>query len=69
MATVKKSKKKVIAIVCVVLAIVIAVTSVIVVTKTKGGTEVSLHTIATEDIIETVSFTGGVTAGTTRNIR
>lgn len=69
MATVKKSKKKVIAIVCVVLAIVIAVTSVIVVTKTKGGTEVSLHTIATEDIIETVSLTGGVTAGTTKEYK
>ncbi len=69
MATVKKSKKKVIAIVCVVLAIVIAVTSIIVVTKTKSGTEVSLHAIATEDIIETVSLTGGVSAGTTKEYK
>lgn len=69
MATVKKSKKKVIAIVCVVLAIVIAVTSIIVVTKTKSGTEVSLHTIASEDIIETVSLTGGVSAGTTKEYK
>ena len=69
MATVKKSKKKVIAIVCAVLAIVIAVTSIIIVTKTKSGTEVSLHTIATEDIIETVSLTGGVSAGTTKEYK
>lgn len=69
MATVKKSKKKVIAIVCVALAIVIAVTSIIVVTKTKSGTEVSLHTIASEDIIETVSLTGGVSAGTTKEYK
>lgn len=69
MATVKKSKKKVIAIVCVVLAIVIAVTSIIIVTKSKNGAEVSLHTIATEDIIETVSLTGAVSAGTSKEYK
>lgn len=69
MATVKKSKKKVIAIVCVVLAIVIAVTSIIIVTKSKSGAEVSLHTIATEDIIETVSLTGAVSAGTSKEYK
>lgn len=69
MATVKKSKKKVIAVVCIVLAIVIAVTSIVVVSKTKGGTEVSLHTIATEDIIETVSLTGAVSAGTSKEYK
>lgn len=69
MATVKKSKKKVIAIVCVVLAIVIAVTSIIIVTKSKSGAEVSLHTIATEDIIETVSLTGTVSAGTSKEYK
>lgn len=69
MATVKKSKKKVIAIVCVVLAIVISVTSIIIVTKSKSGAEVSLHTIATEDIIETVSLTGAVSAGTSKEYK
>lgn len=69
MATVKKSKKKVIAIVCVVLAIVIAVTSIIIVTKSKSGAEVSLHTIATEDIIETVSLTGAIKAGTSKEYK
>ena len=69
MATVKKSKKKVIAIVCVLLAIVVAVTSIVVVTKAKSGTEVSLHTIAAEDIIETVSLTGTVSAGTTKEYK
>lgn len=69
MATVRKSKKKVIAIVCIVLAIVIAVTSIVVVSASKSGTEVSLHTIATEDIIETVSLTGGVSAGTTKEYK
>lgn len=69
MATVKKSKKKVIAIVCVVLAIVIAATSIIIVAKSKSGAEVSLHTITSEDIIETVSLTGAVAAGTTKEYK
>ncbi len=69
MATVKKSKKRVIAIVCIVLAIVIAVTSIAIVSKTKNGAEVSLHTISTEDIIETVSLTGGISAGTSKEYK
>ena len=69
MATLKNSKKQVIAIVFIVLAIVIAVTSIAIVSKTKSGAEVSLHTIGTEDIIETVSLTGGISAGTSKEYK
>lgn len=69
MATVKKSKKKAIIAVCVVLVIAIIGASVFGVVKANSGEKVSLHTIATDDIYETVSLTGEVTAGSVKDYK
>ena len=63
MATVKKSKKRIIVPIAIVLVIAIIVTSIFIVRKVNGGEQVTLHTISTGDIYETVSATGDVTAG------
>ncbi len=69
MATVKKSKKRIIVPIAIVLVIAIAVTSIVVVRKVNSGEEVTLHTISTGDIYETVSATGDVTAGASRTYK
>lgn len=63
MATVKKSKKKIIIPICIVLVIAIIAGAVFGVVKSKSGEEVTLYTIATDDIHETVSLTGDVSSG------
>lgn len=63
MATVKKSKKKVIVPICIVLVIAIIAGAIFGVVKSKSGEEVTLYTIATDDIHETVSLTGDVSSG------
>jgi len=69
MATVKKSKKKVIIPICIILVIAIIAVSVFAVVKSNSGEEVSLYTIGTSDIYETVSLTGDVTAGTVKEYK
>ncbi len=69
MATVKKSKKRIIVPIAIVLVIAIAVTGIVVVRKVNSGEEVTLHTISTGDIYETVSATGDVTAGASRTYK
>lgn len=69
MATVKKSKKKVIIPICIILVIAIAAGAIFGVAKSNDAKEVSLYTIATDDIVETVSLTGEVTAGTSREYK
>lgn len=69
MATVKKSKKRMIVPIAIVLVIAIVVTSIFIVRKVNGGEEVTLHTIAIGDINETVSATGDVTAGASRTYK
>ncbi|MCD7796612.1 MAG: biotin/lipoyl-binding protein [Clostridiales bacterium] len=61
MATVKK--KKGIIITCIVLVVAIAAGSIFAVASTNSGKEVSLYTIGTDDIDETVSLTGDVSSG------
>ena len=53
MATVKKSKKRIIVPIAIVLVIAIIVTSIFIVRKVNGGEQVTLHTISTGDIYET----------------
>ena len=69
MATVKKSKKRIIVPIAIVLVIAIIVTSIFIVRKVNGGEQVTLHTISTGDIYETVSATGDVTAGASRTYK
>ena len=69
MATVKKSKKKVIVPICIILVIAIVAGTVFGVVKSKSGEEVKLNTIATGDIYEKVSLTGDVTAGTSKEYK
>ena len=69
MATVKKSKKRIIVPIAIVLVIAIIVTSIVIVRKVNGGEQVTLHTISTGDIYETVSATGDVTAGASRTYK
>lgn len=69
MATVKKSKKKVIIPICIILVIAIIAVSVFAVVRSNSGEEVSLYTIGTSDIYETVSLTGDVTAGTVKEYK
>ncbi|MGN1329493.1 MAG: biotin/lipoyl-binding protein [Eubacterium sp.] len=63
MATVKKSKKKVIVPICIVLVIAIIAGVIFGVAKSNSGEEVTLYTIGTDDIHETVSLTGDVSSG------
>lgn len=69
MATVKKNKKRIIVPIAIVLVIAIIVTSIFIVHKVNGGEQVTLHTISTGDIYETVSATGDVTAGASRTYK
>lgn len=69
MATVKKSKKKIIVPICIVLVIVIIAVSVFAVFGAQKGEEVSLYTIGTSDIYETVSLTGDVSSGTVKEYK
>ena len=70
MATVRKSKKKMIIIpICIVLVIALIVGSVVVAKAKKGVETVSLTTIKTDSISETVSATGKVTSGAVREYK
>lgn len=69
MATVKKSKSKIIVPICIVLAVAIAAGAIFGISKASGGEEVSLYTISTEDIYESVSLTGEVSAGTVKEYK
>ncbi len=67
MATVKKSNsKKIIALVCVLLAVVVAVAAISVVSAKNKVPEVTLATIGTDDIVEDINATGTVNAGSSR---
>lgn len=67
MATVKKSKKKIIVPISIILVIAIVAGCIFGITKSKSGEEVKLNTISTGDIYEKVSLTGDVTAGTSKD--
>ena len=69
MATVKKSKKRIIVPIAIVLVIAIIVTSIFIVRKVNGGEQVTLHPTSPGDIYETVSATGDVTAGASRTYK
>lgn len=70
MATVKKSKKKLIVWIVIIAIIISGVTGSIVYTSVnKGKQEVSLNTIGTSSITQTVSSTGEVTAGLSREYK
>ncbi|MGN0521380.1 MAG: biotin/lipoyl-binding protein [Eubacterium sp.] len=69
MATVKKSKKKIVIPICIVLVIAIIAGSVFAYAKTNNGEQVSLYTIGTGDIDETVSVTGDVSAGAVKEYK
>lgn len=64
MATVKKSKTKKIvsAVIAVILVVAIAVTGVVIGSKGKR-TDVTLYTVSTDNIVQTVSSTGKVSSG------
>lgn len=69
MATVKKSKKKIIIPICIVLVIAIIVGVAFGVSAATSGEEVSLYTISTDDIYESVSLTGQVSSGTEKEYK
>ena len=69
MATVKKSKKRIIIPICIVLVIAIIVGVAFGVSAATSGEEVSLYTIATDDIYESVSLTGQVSSGTEKEYK
>lgn len=69
MATVKKSKKRFIVPIAIILVIAIVITSVVVANAANGGEQVTLNTIQTGDIYENVSATGEVTAGASRSYK
>lgn len=70
MATVKKSKKKrIVILIIAVLVVAIVAGSVVTVNAKKGVKTVSLSTIATDSITESVSATGEVSAGATREYK
>lgn len=69
MAAIKKSKKKIIVWIAIVLVIAIVVTSIVIVTKANNSEQVTLNTIQTGDIYESVNATGEVTAGASRNYK
>ena len=64
MATVKKSKTKKIvsAVIAVILVVAIAVTGIVIGSRGKR-TDVTLYTISTDNIVQTVSSTGKVSSG------
>lgn len=69
MATVKKSKKRIIIPICIVLVIAIIVGVAFGVSAATSGEEVSLYTISTDDIYESVSLTGQVSSGTEKEYK
>lgn len=69
MATVKKSKKRIIVPICIVLVIAIAATGFGIYSKKEKKEEVSLHTLSLGNITETVSATGDVTAGSSKEYK
>lgn len=69
MATVKKSKKKIIIPICIILVIAIVAGVIFGVSKANSGKEVSLYTIATDDIYESVSLTGEVSSGSVKEYK
>lgn len=70
MATVKKSKKKLITWIVIIAIIISSVVGTVVYTSVnKGKEEVTLNTIGTSSITQTVSSTGEVTAGLSREYK
>ncbi len=70
MATVRKTKKKkYILPICLVLVVAVIVTSVIVVKQNNSGEQVTLNTISTQDIVESINVSGEVSAGTSREYK
>ena len=69
MATVKKSKKKIIVPICIVLVIAIIAGVAFGAVKAKSSEAVSLYTIGAEDIYESVSLTGDVTSGSVKEYK
>ncbi|MDD6728868.1 MAG: biotin/lipoyl-binding protein [Eubacteriales bacterium] len=69
MATVKKSKKKVVVPICIILVIAIVAGVIFGVVNSNSGEEVTLYTIATDDIHESVSLTGEVTSGAAKEYK
>lgn len=63
MATVKKSKKKIIIPICIVLVIAVIAGVVFGASKANGGTQAALYTVHTDDISESVNLTGNVVSG------
>lgn len=70
MATVKKDKKKkAIVAICVVLVVAIIAGAIFGIAKANSGESVSLYTISSDDIYETVSLTGEVTSGASKEYK
>lgn len=69
MASIKKSKKRVIVPIAIVLVIAIIITSTVIIVKANSAEQVSLNTIQTGDIYETVNATGQVSAGAKREYK
>lgn len=70
MATIKKNKsKKIVIPICILLVVAIIVSSVTVIKKNKSIETVTLATISTDTITETVSATGEVTSGTVKEYK
>lgn len=69
MASIKKSKKRVIVPIAIVLVIAIIITSTVIIVKANSAEEVSLNTIQTGDIYENVNATGQVSAGAKREYK
>lgn len=70
MATVKKSKKKKIIVpICIILVIAIIAGSVAAIKVSTGTPEVTLSTISTDNIVESVSATGDVSSGASREYK
>lgn len=63
MATIKKSKKKIIIPICIVLVIAVIAGVAFGASKANGGTQVALYTVSTDDIDESVNLTGNVVSG------
>lgn len=69
MAIKKKKTKKIVSIICIILVVALVVGSAFAIKQKKSTVEVSLSTISTDDIVETVNATGKVTAGAVREYR
>ena len=69
MASIKKSKKRVIVPIAIVLVLAIIITSTVIIVKANSAEQVSLNTIQTGDIYENVNATGQVSAGAKREYK